>query len=113
MRCAPLDQHDVVATSVITEVEFTRAVARVREGRTTTLDQGAVSSIIAGLVLVDLTPAIRQSAATLSPAPVRSLDAIHLATAAALRRELVGVLTYDKRMQDAGALLSLPILAPN
>ncbi len=42
-----LNRWDTVATSVITEIELARAVARVREGGTTTLDDVAVWTMTA------------------------------------------------------------------
>jgi predicted nucleic acid-binding protein len=41
-----------------------------------------------------------------------TLDAIHLATAAPLHRELDGFVTYDKELTDAITALGLPHLAP-
>ena len=43
---------------------------------------------------------------------VRSLDAIHLATAQSLRQHLDVLVTYDRRMLDAAAELGLPVASP-
>jgi predicted nucleic acid-binding protein len=43
---------------------------------------------------------------------LRSLDAIHLATAASIAHELGAVITYDHRMAAEGAGLGLHMLAP-
>ena len=43
---------------------------------------------------------------------LRSLDAIHLATAASIAHELGAGITYDHRMAAEGAALGLPMLAP-
>jgi uncharacterized protein len=43
---------------------------------------------------------------------LRSLDAIHLAAAMTLARELAGVVTYDRRMAEAADALSLHVEAP-
>jgi predicted nucleic acid-binding protein len=51
---------------------------------------------------LELTPEIRRAAAALQSTWVRSLDAIHVATAASLGADLAGLLTYDVRMQQAG-----------
>jgi uncharacterized protein len=106
-----LDHCDAVATSVVTEIELGRAVLRAREQGTTALDDVALMAITASLVMIELTPAIRRTAAELQPATVRSLDAIHIATAAALGSD-AAVLTYDHRMQDAATSLGLQVLAP-
>ena len=44
--------------------------------------------------------------------PLRSLDAIHLAAALELGRELEAVVTYDARMTRAAEALGLPVAAP-
>jgi uncharacterized protein len=43
---------------------------------------------------------------------LRSLDAIHLATAASIRGELGVLITYDQRMLADAEALGLPVLAP-
>ena len=53
-------------------------------------------------------------AATLAPAAVlRSLDAIHLATAQLLGSELRAVVTYDVRMGQAALSLGLTVVSPS
>lgn len=53
------------------------------------------------------------SAALLRPAGLlRSLDAIHIATAQLLGPDLRSLVSYDRRMQDAAAGLGLPVEAP-
>jgi predicted nucleic acid-binding protein len=59
-----------------------------------------------------ITPEIRRAAAALQPSAVRSLDAIHLATATSLGDELAGLLTYDIRMQEAATALGVTVIAP-
>lgn len=109
---AELSAYDVVVSSVITEVELSRAVLRVRQSGAAALDDLAVGEISAGLVLIELTPAIRRAAATLEPGTVRTLDAVHLATAAALGSDVAAILTYDRRMQNAADGLGLTVRAP-
>jgi uncharacterized protein len=107
-----LQQRDVIATSVITEIELARAASRARDRSATALDDVAVWAITAAMLEVELTPEIRRAAAALQPSAVRSLDAIHLATAASLGDELAGLLTYDIRMQDAATALGVTVIAP-
>lgn len=54
-----------------------------------------------------------ETAATLGPTMLRSLDAIHLASALRLGSELGDVVTYDVRMGDAARALGLDAVAPN
>jgi len=53
-------------------------------------------------------------AATLAPGlRIRTLDAIHLATAEMLGADLRAVVTYDQRMATAASTRSLGVVAPN
>ncbi len=53
-----------------------------------------------------------ERAAEIEPSTVRSLDAIHLATALGLGSDLAAVGTYDTRMSTAAKALGLPVIAP-
>ena len=64
-----------------------------------------VSLIAAARDLLDL-------AAILEPGTLRSLDAIHLASALTLGDELEAVVTYDRRMQGAAESLGIRVEAP-
>lgn len=66
---------------------------------------------LAGLDLLRLDDELLDLAGTL-PVPVRSLDAIHLATAQALGDELSSVVTYDERMVAGARALGLPVATP-
>jgi predicted nucleic acid-binding protein len=75
-------------------------------------DDVAVWTITAALLELELTAEIRRAAAILQPTAVRSLDAIHIATATSLKADLAGLLTFDVRMQQAGSGLGLAVVAP-
>lgn len=63
--------------------------------------------------LAPLTAAIAHQAGSLAPGrPLRSLDALHLATALAIGPTLAAVVTYDARMIKAARGLGLPVAAP-
>lgn len=62
------------------------------------------------LVLID--DRILDTAATLDPGILRTLDAIHLATALAVGDDLDAIVTYDERMLAGADLLGLPTSAP-
>lgn len=64
------------------------------------------------LTLVRLTPDVCERAADLDPAILRSLDALHLATALTIADELQGLATYDDRLADAAALHGVATVAP-
>lgn len=69
-------------------------------------------SVLQRIQIVRLDDDLLDAAAIIDPAVVRSLDAIHLATAQLLARELEAVVTYDSRMRTAAARLGLMVAAP-
>jgi predicted nucleic acid-binding protein len=101
-------RDDRRVTSALARVEVVRAVA----------DGGpdAISHARRQLSRVDqiaLDGDLLDAAATLAPGvPLRSLDAVHLASARALGSDLRAVITYDQRMYTAGSRLGLVVDAP-
>ncbi len=93
--------------SAIAEVEVVRAV---RRGAREFVPQA--QRVVAQLTVVDVTEPIRARAARLEPATLRSLDALHLATALEAGDDLDGIVTYDARMAEAARSLGLAVLAP-
>ena len=69
--------------------------------------------VVARIDLVRLDDTILDAAAALDAAILRSLDAIHLASAITLGGELDAVVTYDARMAAAAEQLGLPVVAPS
>ena len=63
-----------------------------------------------GLIPIDTR--ILSEAAVLKPVSLRSLDAIHLATALSLRFELGAIVTYDARLSDAAAVAKISAWSP-
>jgi predicted nucleic acid-binding protein len=94
-------------SSVLVEVESFRALARHSPGAIARLP--AVLDLID---LVDMNAGIRILAQTVTPVTVRSLDAIHLATALQVRAQLTSFVTYDKRLADAARAAGLGVDAP-
>ena len=68
--------------------------------------------VLQRLDLVRVNDIILNAAALLLPAEVRSLDAIHLATAQQLGRDLRILITYDERMAAAARALGCKIVQP-
>lgn len=64
------------------------------------------------VTLVSLTTDICNAASRLDPPGLRSLDALHLATALAVGEDLDAVVTYDARLADAAMGQGLAVL-PN
>jgi predicted nucleic acid-binding protein len=103
-----LESHPDQFASAIVEVEVVRAVAHVARERV-----ADARRVVAQLPLVELTETIRGRASLLDPPTLRSLDAIHLATALAAGDDLDGVVTYDSRLASTAAAHGLDVLAPS
>lgn len=106
LRDRLMQDADQVASAIV-EVEVVRAVRRAAP-ELTALAQNVVSQI----AVVEPTEAIRERAALLEPATLRSLDALHLATALEIGDELDGLVTYDGRMSAVAETFGLVVLAP-
>jgi predicted nucleic acid-binding protein len=74
--------------------------------------RAAVRTALRRVDLVAVDDRILDAAGMLEPAILRTLDAVHLATALALGDDLLEILTYDGRMAEGARLLGLPVLAP-
>jgi len=94
-------------SSVLTEIESFRALARYAPEAASRLP-----AVLDQIDLIDLDQRIRMLAQAVTPATVRSLDAIHLGTALRSRSSLTSFVTYDKRLLDAAQAAGLPIDAP-
>jgi hypothetical protein len=68
--------------------------------------------VLLRLEVVRVNDRVLRAAGALLPADLRSLDAIHLATAAALEADLARMCTYDARMADAAAAMGMAVVAP-
>ncbi len=71
----------------------------------------AVRALLARVALLELAPAVLARAIDAFPVNVRTLDALHLASADFLRaqRQAVEIASYDDRMLDAARRMGLPI----
>ena len=94
-------------SSVLTEIESFRALARYAPEAAFRLP-----AIMDQIDLIDVDQRIRMLARMVTPATVRSLDAIHLGTALRYRPALTSFVTYDKRLLDAAQAAGLPIDSP-
>jgi hypothetical protein len=99
---------DLKVTSALARVEVLRALAA---GGPTAVAH--TRRVLSGFYQVDLSRSLLDDAAMLAPGTIlRSLDAIHLATARAVGPDLRAVVTYDERMKTAAAGLGLLTEAP-
>ena len=103
-----VDSAGPLTSSILATVEVPRAVARVAPEAA-----AAVAAVIARLNILAFDGRVAARAATLSPASLRTLDAIHLATALEFGDELTAFVSYDERLSAAARNLGLPVVAPN
>jgi predicted nucleic acid-binding protein len=93
-------------SSRLLRIEMLRGVARHAPDRMSRAN--VVLSAIALISIDDVAPA----AEFIGDRALRSLDAIHLATAHELRTELTAFVCYDKRLCDQAQALGLPVSTP-
>jgi len=67
---------------------------------------------MAAVNLLSLTTGILNAAATLDPLALRSIDAIHLATALSLGADLGAFVAHDEHLVVAARRLGLAVLTP-
>lgn len=104
-----LDDHGDApnVTSDLALVEVPRAVMRFAP--TALLH---VRDVLDAVNMIQLKPELLNTAATLQPPALRSLDAVHLASALRLRHDLTGFVAYDERLYDAALDVGLPAVRP-
>jgi predicted nucleic acid-binding protein len=75
--------------------------------------KGSTSALIRKLRLLELTPSVLARALEPFPVPVRTLDALHLATIEFIRREgeAVELASYDNRLLVAAQALGVTLAA--
>ena len=101
------DHRPELVSSDLLRTELVRAVRR--NGTAQPID------IEDGLAAIDFLPAtasILEHAGRLEPTDLRSLDAVHLATAIGIIDDCDGVITYDDRLADAARHHDLHVIAP-
>jgi uncharacterized protein len=70
------------------------------------------TSLLRQVVLLPLSQTTREIAYRVGPSDLRTLDAIHLATALSQEARADAILTYDKRLAQASTAAGLRALSP-
>ena len=94
-------------SSDLSTIELLRTCRRVDEGAV----EGAVL-LLGGIDLLPIDRAIVEKAATLIPTELRSLDAIHLASALSVKTNLTALVAYDVRLCSAAAEAGIEVVSP-
>jgi predicted nucleic acid-binding protein len=99
-----------LVASVLVDVEVPRALRRSQPGVL-----GAVAATLARIDRIEFDAAVRATAAAYVDPQLRSLDAIHLATAdqlVASGKTVSAFVTYDRRLAVAASASSFPVVSP-
>jgi predicted nucleic acid-binding protein len=105
-----LAQYAARITSRLAHIEVTRALVRRGEASAELADD--VGEAFEGISVIELDERVALQAGRLQSASLRSLDAIHLASALSVRDELEALVTYDVRLADAARGAGLTVIAP-
>jgi len=96
-----------VVSSRIAEVEVSRGARR--SGRE---PRPRVEELLGEIDLIELGDRVVSRAVRLDPPELRSLDAIHLATALSIADDLDGFVTYDRQLGRAASAAGLSVASP-
>ena len=107
-------------SSELAKAELARAVRRVNhdsqgrliDGRKLRAELDYAEGLWARLDLIAVSTRVLGDAAAIEQPFLRTLDAIHLASAMAMRNSLSAFVTYDKRLAAAAEEAGLPVRSP-
>lgn len=99
--------HGPCWSSQLLRTEAHRAAMRLE------IDQGLLSEALDMVTLILPSVTTFLSAAKLMPSTLRSLDALHLATALELGSDLEGLVTYDARMAEGARSAPTQVVTPS
>lgn len=99
--------HGPVWSSYLLYTEAQRAAVRLE------VNPDVIDAAVDAVSMVLPSAATFFAAGGLAPGTLRSLDALHLATALEIGDDLEGLVTYDGRMAAAAGLLSIDVVAPS
>jgi len=96
-------------SSILARIELARALRRA--AAPPSLARRA-EQLLRRIALLRLWGAVADAAARVDPPELRSLDAIHLASALSVRDDLEVLVSYDRRLSAAAAEAGLPVARP-
>ena len=105
---ARLLEYEGLVSSRLAALECGRAARRASHRRVLQ----ALKEVLDAIYLLDITQPILDRAAAANPPTLRSLDAIHLATALSMDDTTLELITYDDRFAAAARANGLTVLQP-
>jgi predicted nucleic acid-binding protein len=106
-----VDAEDALVSSTLAWIEISRALRARLDGEDHDVVTEAIDDALSGIAERPITADVVSLARRIEPNVLRSLDAIHLATAVLLDADTV--LTYDDRLSEAARQNGLTVSAPN
>lgn len=88
----------------------TRRIAR--RARIGARSRALLDAVLQNIALYQVDRDVLDRAALVEPATLRSLDAIHLATAMSFGNDLGSLITYDHRLASAAHAAGIAVLTP-
>jgi uncharacterized protein len=104
---AYIRRHRPLISSALAKTEVARALLPLGSEATRSGDE-----VIARIDLVRINDRVLKTAGAMLPEDLRSLDAIHLATAEQLGLDLARIVTYDERMAAAARTVGWRVVVP-
>ncbi len=98
--------HDTLWSSQLLQTEAYRAAVRLG------IEQHVIRDALEAVSLVLPSVTTFTTAGHLTAPELRSLDALHLATALEFGDDLEGLVTYDRRMIDGARLVAVNVVSP-
>lgn len=99
-------ESERLLTSTVGVIETRRAAIRRAH------DPARLAYVLRSIEVIEIGPWIADRAGIVGLPSLRTLDAIHLATALAIQPDLDGFVTYDDRLAGAARALGLPVVSP-
>lgn len=99
-------EDPMLISSALAWAEVVRAIRRAGG------NSARAERVLGGIGLVPIDEGIVRSAAALSPASLRTLDSIHVATALSLGDDVSRLVTYDQRLASAATGAGIDVIAP-
>jgi len=103
-----LSRRQPLVSSALARTEVTRALL---SGGPEAVARG--ETVLRRIQLLRLNDRVLGDAGTMQPADLRSLDAIHLASARQLGPSVRQIVTYDERMAEAARAIGWSVASPN